>query len=184
MGASIPDRLHDEPVLVRLYAYWDSVRQGRRMPDRRDIDPVAMGPTLLPHTMLVDVIDGGARARYRLMGTAIVERFGSDPTGRYFDELLTGSYYDFVMTMVRDVCTHAAPVYSESIFRWDQEGYLLTRRLYLPLTFGADAVAMAIVGQVFHDRSAAQVDPVHVILTLADGKAIEQRHEFVPLSRG
>ncbi|MBG06491.1 MAG: hypothetical protein CMM59_20710 [Rhodospirillaceae bacterium] len=37
-----------------IYEYWDSKRQGRRMPSRADIDPVEI-PEYLSNVILVDV---------------------------------------------------------------------------------------------------------------------------------
>jgi hypothetical protein len=41
------------------------------------------------------------------------------------------------MTHIYDSAFHdAVPVYSESVFRWDAEGFAMTRRLMLPLSHG------------------------------------------------
>ncbi len=55
------------------------------MPRRRDIDPTEI-PRLLPNLQITELIDGGARIRYRLTGTAIVNAYGADLTGKYFQE--------------------------------------------------------------------------------------------------
>src|SRR3546814_19869806 len=67
-----------DPLLRRLGDYWLSLRAGRPMPSRRDIDPAAM-PWALPYVYLVDCLtdagpgaDGGRwRYRYRVAGEAI-----------------------------------------------------------------------------------------------------------------
>lgn len=145
----LPERLAADPILGALYRYWDRCRGPRRMPDRRDIDPLALGAKLLPHVGLMDIVDGGARVRCRLLGTAIVERWGSNPTGKYMDEMTSGSYLDYVHSLYREVVRARAPVFSESVFRWDAAGFLRTRRLYLPLTHGGENVAIVLIGQVF-----------------------------------
>src|SRR3546814_4754311 len=57
-----------DPLLRRLGDYWLSLRAGRPMPSRRDIDPAAM-PWALPYVYLVDCLtdagpgaDGGRRS--------------------------------------------------------------------------------------------------------------------------
>jgi hypothetical protein len=188
-----PELLAADPILGALYRYWNRRRGHRRMPDRRDIDPLELGPALLPHLGLMDIVEGGARVRYRLLGTAIVDRFGSDPTGKFMDEVMTGSYSDYIHGLYRELVRARAPVFSESVFRWDAEGFLRTRRLYLPLTHravrvadpasadaaGADAaeeVAIALIGQVFLGPATQPVQPYSVIVERAP---IEQHSQII-----
>jgi hypothetical protein len=173
--------LESEPILGALYRYWSQRRGQRRMPDRRDIDPLALGPKLLPHIGLMDVIDGGARMRYRLLGTAIVERWGNDPTGRYMDEVMSGTYAAFIHSLYRTLVQARAPVFSESLFRWDAEGYLRTRRLYLPLTHGGADVAIALIGQVFLGPAEPSVKPYAAIV---EQPAVEQHSEVLEPNDG
>lgn len=156
--------LAEDPILGALYSYWNRRRGGRRMPDRRDIDPLELGPALLPHVGLMDIVDAGARVRYRLLGTAIVERFGIDPTGRFHDEVMSGSYRDYIHSLYGKLHRARAPVFSESLFRWDKEGFLRTRRIYLPLTHGGEEVAIALIGQVFLGPATDPVRPYSVIV--------------------
>jgi hypothetical protein len=172
----VPAVLADDALLTALYVYWAEQRHGHELPDRRDIDPVAIPTTLLPHLALVDVVDGGARFRNRLVGTAIVERWGADTTGRYHDELMSpGSYSDYIHSLYRETVHKRAPVYSESLFRWDVHGHLLTRRLYLPLTFGGHPVAMVLVGQTFRGASVSG----EAYRTIFDHAVVEQRRRDV-----
>src|ERR1700736_619243 len=78
-----------DPVLRAALAYWEGKRGDRPMPQRGDIDPDELRP-VLSHLQITEVIDGGSRFRYRLVGTAIVEAFGAEFTGRYVDELMSG----------------------------------------------------------------------------------------------
>ena len=76
--------------LRALFGYWREKRGDGTMPARADLDPLEI-PTLLPIVGLVDVLDGGARFRYRLVGTEIVDVDGHDATGRFLDEVLPDS---------------------------------------------------------------------------------------------
>lgn len=183
--SDVVELLSADPILGALYRYWNDRRGQRRMPDRREIDPLELGPALLPHVGLMDIVEGGKRVRYRLLGTKIVERFGSDPRGRYMDEVISGSYSEYIHALYRDLVRARAPVFSESLFRWDAKGYLRTRRLYLPLTDGGataaeatDAVAVALIGQVFLGPATQTVQPYRVIVEHAP---IEQRSEVLEL---
>jgi len=62
-----------------LYRYWLSKRGLRRMPSRRDIDPSDIS-RLLPYVGMVEKVDD--EFRYRLAGTALVQQFGRDFTGK------------------------------------------------------------------------------------------------------
>src|SRR4051794_10782916 len=73
-----------------LYRYWQSLRRGRRLPARADVDPIEI-PALLPNLILIDVEPSPLRFRYRLVGTRIVSYRAElqipDHTGRYADEV-------------------------------------------------------------------------------------------------
>jgi hypothetical protein len=72
-----------------LVEYWQSKCAGRPMPRRADIDPVEI-PAHLADVMLIDVLDGGADFRYRLVGTRIVQAMARDATSRRISELHGG----------------------------------------------------------------------------------------------
>lgn len=76
----------DPPLLAEILAYWERKCAGRWAPRRADIDPTEL-PAHLPNLMLIDVLEGGADFRFRLIGTAIVEDMGRDSTGRRMSEL-------------------------------------------------------------------------------------------------
>jgi hypothetical protein len=137
----------DDPILLSLFRYWDARRGGRPMPERRDIDPLGMARSVLPFVTLAEYVEGGGRIRYRLVGTEIVRRFDWDFTGRHADEIMSGSYLAFINGLYRQMREHRAPVYSESLFRWDVSGHRLTRRIYLPL--GDTDVQMGLIAQTF-----------------------------------
>jgi hypothetical protein len=76
------------PAVRLLHDYWDGLRAGRRglLPSRRDIDPLALPPALLPFLWIVDWQPSPPRLRYRLLGTKIVQFYGRDYTGKWVDE--------------------------------------------------------------------------------------------------
>jgi hypothetical protein len=80
-------------VVEHLLAYWlskqqdDPQNQGGRPPLRSAIDPAELKP-ILPHIMLVDLSHEPFRARYRLVGTAVVEHTKLDFTSYYADDIL------------------------------------------------------------------------------------------------
>lgn len=74
------------PRVGRLFEHWRDLCNGRVLPARADIDPSAIRD-LLPHLMLVDIVGPQLRARYRLVGTAVVDMAKLDFTGQYADEI-------------------------------------------------------------------------------------------------
>ncbi len=142
MSAAMPEH----PVLRTLLAYWNRKRGERPMPTRRDIDPLEMAPRLLPHLLLSDLGERGTRARFRLVGTEAVARFGLDPTGHFLEDRLTGHYADTLAALHRAVFCERAPVYSESVFRWGGKHALEASHLLLPLTHGGPEPAIALIG--------------------------------------
>ena len=134
--------------LRALFGYWAEKRGERAMPARADLDPLEI-PTLLPIIGLVDVLDGGARFRYRLIGTEIVDVGGHDPTGRFLDEALPDSgYADYLIGMFREVTRERRPLYGESDFHGQGRIERRVRRLLMPLSRDGRSVDMIFGGQV------------------------------------
>jgi hypothetical protein len=109
----------DEPLLAELVAYWDAKRAGRMAPRRSDIDPAELKPHLTGLLML-DVLDGGADFRYRLIGTAIVQGSGRDSTGRRMSELYADqpAVLQRLLDRFRRVVTEQRPIYTRGRIYW------------------------------------------------------------------
>lgn len=177
----MPDILQGEPVLRAVYEFCAARCGGRAMPRRADIDAVELPRFALPYLMLLDVVDGGARFRWRLIGTEVVSRFGRDATGRFADEVLSGEYLAFLTSLVAHVCRSRAPVYSQSIFRWDGARTLATSRLFIPL--GDEAGATQILGAHAFGTRASQ--PRSPSALLRDARQIEElAREELPFAPG
>ncbi len=86
-GDDVLPRLQS-PLHLEAYKYWRSKKSGGLLPGRDAIDPLEL-PSVLPWLNLVDVVRDGNkyRFRHRLIGTGIVERFGRDATGAWFDDI-------------------------------------------------------------------------------------------------
>jgi hypothetical protein len=134
--------------LHAVLSYWAGKRGARPMPSRRDIDPLELGPAVLPHLMLVDV-EVGPRFRYRLFGTAVSEAFGMDATGQYIYVIMVGQYRDFLLGLYSDLLKMKKPVYSTSIYGTKLDTKMWTQRLILPLSSNGTDVDMALACQVF-----------------------------------
>lgn len=136
----------DHPTLASLLRYWQEKRGERAMPTRRDIDPLEMGSALLPHLVLCDLFERGTRVRFRLVGTVVVKRIGTDPTGKYLDQAIAGPYRDLLAGLHRLVYCERAPVYSESVFTWNGARRIELQHLLLPLAQDGPDPAIALAG--------------------------------------
>ena len=74
------------PLVQEAWSYWNLKRGDRRMPSRKDIDPVEI-PRLLSSTALVDVLRDPLDFRFRLLGTAIDNISSKNMRGVRFSEL-------------------------------------------------------------------------------------------------
>ena len=63
--------------------YWGRIRGAKQAPDQADIDPKAL-KRLLPYVFLLDMRGTNGDVTYRLAGTALCERFGSELRGQGF----------------------------------------------------------------------------------------------------
>jgi hypothetical protein len=156
--------------LATFLGYWQSKRTGRAMPKRSDLDPTEVPPRLLPYLYLTDVVDAGARFRYRLMGTAAVSSVRADLTGRYLDELTeAGRYRDYVSALYRLVLARRQPVFSMShYFSFGGTAGVppgtrpSTQRLMCPLSSDGLAVDQVISCQVYDPASGADAFPHNI----------------------
>lgn len=68
-------------------SYWQDRRPGPGiLPARRHIDPAELKP-FLPNVWLLDIQHAPFRARYRVIGTHLVDITGRDLTGLWIDEI-------------------------------------------------------------------------------------------------
>lgn len=126
------------------------------MPQRRDIDPVEIPPRLLPNLQITEVIDGGKRFRYRLVGTAIVNAYGADMTGKFYDELFSGERLRGIEASLRRVCEHRQPIFVCNQYHSTRDVRLLCTRVVLPLSDDRDAVIQFLMAMSFHFPGAAR----------------------------
>lgn len=155
-----------EPELRALYNYWRNRHDGGAIPKRAAIDPLELGPQLLPYVMLVELFDGGTRFRFRLVGTDVA--FGVDPTGQILNDAVEpGIYRDHIAALYRLGATTRRGLYSR--FGYDSaleapRAPATVSRLFLPLEEQDEVPTMMLVGQMRHgprflDRSLWQARP-------------------------
>jgi len=141
------------PRLRRLLDYWHAQRGGRRLPSRRDLDPMDF-PWLLGNISLAEVVHdpagGPVRYRLRLVGTLAAERFGYDPTGRFIDELPEPTYRERVREAYHEVVRRGVPLVERMDMVIDDRihDYEILR---MPLSSDGSTVDMLVLAVEFKD---------------------------------
>lgn len=132
-----------------LFAYWRRRADGR-LPSRREIDPVDI-PAVLPSISLTDVVrrDDGRRYRRRLVGTAVVETFGQDNTGRWVDEVYRGESLAQLIAAYEEVVETARPRIDHCTLPVAGRDYVSYDRLTLPLADDGRVVDVLLQSLVF-----------------------------------
>lgn len=165
---AITSALEDE-TLLDLYDYWRGKWPSKTLlPARRHIDPVDI-PRLLANLVLIDHI-GRGDFRIRLAGTNVVRGWGRDITGRRLEEMMSGSYLDYILGLCQECVDRRAALYSSSMFRWDQKTWRRAKRLMLPLANDGQSVDMILLGHVLVGNAQGNWD----------GDLNRRDHELIP----
>lgn len=131
-----------EPLLQQIYDYWDSLRAGRRMPARKDIDPTRV-PRHLPNLMLIDVLQDPRRFRYRLVGSRIVQASAENRTGQFFHDVAFFKDNPSVLEQYNSVVDAGTPQLTlEPFLNYSNNMTYKAKRLLLPLSSDGRTVDM------------------------------------------
>lgn len=168
-----------DPRQKDLYDAWCRLASARGgIPLRQDFDPVDY-PRALSTLVLAEVMPDSSIC-YRLVGTDMVNAWGSDFTGKHLHEVMQGDYHDFIRSLFDDCIAQKVPLYSHSRFRWDRGRSLDTRRIMLPYARNeaADRVGYVLISQVFDYSSIGPSQPQVQSLTDAEFTEVQR----MPLS--
>lgn len=142
---------HADRRLGHLLDIWQAQCPGPdRLPSRLAIDPVALGPELLPYVALIEAVDGGARFRFRLVGSRLAENAGAALTGRHVDEVNPNrTYAAYIANLYTYAMQARRPLYLETRYRSAGGRIGLTRRLICPLSGDGRQIDMFVAAQIF-----------------------------------
>ena len=139
----------ESPKLTFVHDYWQRLRGDRVAPQASEIDPIDLKPSL-GFVLLLDILDDGFDACYRLYGTGVSEKAGRDWTGARVSEMNRIVRTD--MALFYRATYLAAFRRQEPLFtlhaspRWlPTEAW---RRVLLPLTDASGKVVRFMVGNV------------------------------------
>jgi hypothetical protein len=139
-----------------LLVYWQGKHVDGRPPSRRDIDPAVDLPHLAANLLIADVVAEGYR--YRLVGSAVVERHKQEMTGK-----LAGSSH-FMQHVKPQLFENYDAVRTEQTPRLLKTGvvgaeYAEAETIILPLVAKTGETEMLLVG-VFYDRRFDGIDHI------------------------
>jgi hypothetical protein len=100
---------HFDDRIQQLHAYWTERRGDRKLPDRKDIDPVVDIPRLLSSVWLLEVIRPEMRFRYRLLGNDMVSAGVLPRAGEFLDERPSVGRIEETINSFRRVCETRTP---------------------------------------------------------------------------
>ncbi len=132
----VPLAALDSDGLVRqLERHWSGWRGGDRLPGRQDLDPLKLGPKLLPWLFLLDVLREaeGLDYHYRLVGTGNVDLVGRDATGRRASDIFGRDSTRFVLDSFDDTVLRGEPTYWQAVVPNDRFGQATIERGLFPL---------------------------------------------------
>ena len=131
----------------RLADYLAAKSPPGKLPGRKHIDPLELAD-LLPWVTLIDVIpqpSGEPRYRIRLMGTEVVAIKGSDGTGKFVDDVLTGREGAAVIRGYREILRSRAPQYRRGHVATIGREHILYERAAFPLASDGKQVDMLVL---------------------------------------
>jgi hypothetical protein len=139
-----------------LLVYWQAKHVDDRPPSRRNIDPAVDLPHLVANLLIADVVPEGYR--YRLVGSAVVERHKQEMTGK-----LAGSS-EFMQRVKPQLFENYDAVRTEQKPRLVKTGvagadYARAETIILPLVAKTGETEMLLVG-VFYDRRFDAIDHI------------------------
>jgi len=130
-------RAHEE-----LFAYWASLRQGARLPARRDLDPGGM-KRLLPTVSLIDVTRRDPlEFRVRLAGTGLYGVYGGEITGKALGDIYASGAADYWRVELAKVISGRRPCVGVHNLAWRGASHLSILWLRLPLASNGAEVDM------------------------------------------
>lgn len=125
--------------LAALRDYWLSRKSGRRLPGRRDIDPVDL-PRHLSTLLLIDGVGEGERYRFRLVGTMLSRLMVRDPTKRHLDQVLEGAELETLDDLLTHVALHRQPLAVKGHLVWSSGWNVPVEWMVLPLASDGSTV--------------------------------------------
>lgn len=137
-----------QPVLRRLYDYWETLRGPRRWTRRQELRPEEI-VFALPYIALVE--EGGKAdpgLRIRLVGEEIRNEIVGYVKGHRIEDIQPNWYRDHLVERYRAVLATAEPSFEAIHVVYDIRDYYY-HRLILPLSSSGEAADMLLVATIY-----------------------------------
>jgi hypothetical protein len=152
------DRIRDAKI-HQAFDYWQSIKQGKRVPARGDLDPVDI-PRLLPYIYLTEIHRDPLRIRYRLVGTKVCEMAGRDLTGRWMHEETWLHDYEKWLDDYRTVMASRQPLFGHDDLDFTDGARIGFEWALFPLGRDGETVDMAFELEIADDERALLREPL------------------------
>ena len=119
------------PAFTSLLEYWKSCATGSGIPSSSTFDLICI-PTLLPDATLWE-IDRNHRIFCRMTGTNVVERMGTDITGRYLGDIMPSGYEEELTRHFQTIRAHPCGLYLVALNRHPNSKLVRVETLVVPL---------------------------------------------------
>lgn len=123
-----------------LLNYWETLPVLQKIPCRKDVDPINIAPTILPHIFLCSLQYDPFTVKFRLQGTYINGLLGQDYRGKELNEETFGTSAETVKELYRHVADGRAATAAHQRIKSTTGVEILTEVLYLPLLGETDKV--------------------------------------------
>jgi len=160
-----------------LVGYWSRLRKGRSLPDQTDIDPRAI-KRILSHVFILEASDT-SHPVYRLAGTSLCERFGTELKGTEFLTHWEGQSRSALAALLRQSLMTRQPVCISSIGSTMECGMVELETVLAPVTFG-DSAPTRFVGMVQVLSDLAQLGGRPISFERLVGAQLIQESEPLP----
>jgi hypothetical protein len=135
-GSATAARAHEE-----IFSYWASMRDGLRLPARRNIHPEDF-KRHLPTISLIDVRNDPRDYVLRLAGTGLYNVYGREITGRTLGEVYSTAAADYWRAELDKVVQERRPAVGVHNFAWRGADHMSILWLRLPLASNGRDVDM------------------------------------------
>lgn len=120
------------PLQRDFLAYWRQQAGDRIAPRREDLDVLDI-PTLMPHVIILEILQNPFDFQYRLVGTAISERSNKDYTGMKLTEIEGRGPGSNIWSILDAVRVSQEPTYHSVPYVGPSKDFLKLNDLFLPL---------------------------------------------------
>ncbi len=141
---------------------WRDWCGGQKAPQWKDVDLPALPPTLLPNTLVVDVIDDGADFVYRFWGSGYTTNYGVDETRSKLSETTGPAFIGATKQQLKAVIAAQTPLSFEVEIIAPPLGIVqIKQNLRLPIMDEPETVTKILTVSTFEKADHRKIAQMH-----------------------